>query len=161
MSLKDILQETLDSWGWEDEIIHDESDDTFLINTPYDIDNQTYSFAMWTDEPRQWIGLSIKSPLTVPEGRREQAAVLLNFFNRGLNIGRLELDPDTGGIFFKQIIDVEGTQPTPTLFVNLRSAGGASFGPHRVAAMGAIAFTKVDVSQVIEDFLIAIAAPDL
>lgn len=58
-------------------------------------------------------------PLTVPESHRAHLAQVLTRLNFGLIIGNFELNLETGEIRYKTSIDLEGTQPVPTLVKQL------------------------------------------
>jgi len=159
MSLKDAFQAALDEWEWDDEIEHDDDDDTDIMRTSIGIDGKAYSFIMWTDEDRQWIQVSVKSPLSIPEARRGDGALLLNFFNSGMTIGKLTMGMDDGFIYYSNCLDIEGTEAVPTLFSNMRGAAERAFNEARFNAMAAVAYTKQKLTTVIEEFEAAINAP--
>ncbi len=152
MLLKDAFQAAMDEWEWEDSIDHDESDDTYIMRTGVLIDGQRYSFVIWTDEDRKWISISVKSPVTVPESRRQEAAALLNYFNCGTRIGKLCLHEDDGTLYYENTMDIEGSDPSVTLFTNMRNRAEEAFGEARCSAIGAIAFSKQKLKSVIEDY---------
>lgn len=152
MSLKDVFQAALDEWEWEDELIHDESDHTDLLRTSYTIADKTYSFVMWTDEDKQWISISLKSPLAIPEARRADGALLLNFFNQGLSMGKFTMDMDDGAVYYSNNLDIEGVGAVPLLFSNMRNAAGGAFSELRFNAIAAVAYTKQKLATIIEEF---------
>lgn len=151
MTLRDVLQDTLSQWGWHDEIIHDEQDDTDFIRTNYQIDSQLYSLVFQVDEQRQWISLSIMAPLFVPDDRLDDAAVLVNHFNARLNMGTFYID-SKGAVLYRVAFDVEGTEAVVTQFENLRSLGGNALNRQRMKAIATVALTGTDVHDIIDDY---------
>ena len=156
MLLIEAFQSALNEWDWDDEIEHDESDGTDFMRTSLSLHEQSFSFVVWTDQARQWIGLSLRSPLIIPEIRRDTAAILCNFFNAGMRIGKFVAYPADGGVCFEQIIDIEGSDPTSQLFSNLRIAAESAFGEKRFAAFVDGALTDRDIEVIIGDFLEAV-----
>lgn len=160
MALKDVFQLALTEWEWEDAIEHDDDDDTDYIRTATIMFDQRYSLVMYTDEDRQWITISVKSPVVIPKNRFEDAAVLLNRFNLGLKFGRFTTYDVDGGLIYSNTLDVEGLNVTPIVFTNLRDSAGFAFSEHRCNAIGALAFTKQAVVDIISDYEASIA-PDI
>ena len=152
MLLKDAFQAAMDEWEWEDSIDHDESDDTYIMRTRYYIEGQSYSFVILTDEDRKWITISVKSPVIIPEARRADAAVLLNYFNCGIRIGKLCVHEDDGTVYYENTMDIEGTEPAPMLFSNMRDRAGSAFDESRCNAIGALSFTKQKLRSIIEEY---------
>jgi hypothetical protein len=152
MSLKDVFQEALNEWEWDDDIIHDESDNTDLLRTTYSIDEKTYSFVMWTDEDRQWISISLRSPISIPDVRRGDGAILLNYLNCGLSIGKLTMDTDDGYVLYSNRLDIEGSEAVPMIFYNMRGAAVSAFSENRFNAIAAVAYTKQKLNSIIQEF---------
>jgi hypothetical protein len=110
MTIKQQFQIALNEWEWEDEIEHDESDDTDIVRTSYIIDDKRYSVVMWSDEGRQWISISVRSPISIPETRRADGALLLNYFNSGMSIGKFTMGMDDGYVYYSNTLDIEGVE---------------------------------------------------
>jgi hypothetical protein len=160
MLFKDVMQEALNEWDWDDEIHHDDSDDTDYVRTTISIDSQSYSFVIWTDENRKWACVSMRSPIAIAEERRDAGAVLMNFFNTGIRTGKFTMSPTDGSVQYENMVDLEGTEPVVQIFTTLRVVAENSFITQRANAIGAIAFTKKDVHEVISDFLEEVNSSD-
>lgn len=159
MALKDVLQDALNEWGWEDEIEHDDDDDTDYVRTTTVMFDQSYSFVIYTDEERQSITISVKSPVTIPKIRFADATVLLNRFNLGLRFGRFTCYDEDGGLIYSNTLDLEGLHPVPVVFTNLRDSAGFAFSEHRCNAIGALVFTKQSTADIISEYEENIASP--
>lgn len=159
MTIKQVFQAALNEWEWEDEIEYDESDDTDIVKTSYSIDEKRYSFVMWSDERRQWISISVKSPLSIPDARRADGALLLNYFNSGMSIGKFTMGMNDGYVYYSNTIDIEGTEAVPMLFSNMRIAAASAFGEQRFSAIAAVAYTKQKLKSIIDEFAQALNAP--
>lgn len=152
MALKEVFQLALDEWGWEDKIEHDDDDDTDIIRTVTTMFDQNYSCLIWTDEERQWITISVKSPVVIPKTRFADGAVLVNRMNLGLRFGRFTIYEEDGGLIFSNTIDLEAIEANPVIFTNLRDSAGFAYSEYRCNAFGALAFTKQPVETIISEY---------
>ena len=151
MPLKDIFQKALDELEWEDDIDHDDSEDTDYINTGFIIDGQNYRLTLVTDEKRQHVSIRMKSPIAIPKARRKDGALVLNALNVGLALGNLEA-PENGSIIYRWTIDVEGTVAATAQFKTLIAAASAAFDELRVAMIGKVAFTKQLGEDIVQEY---------
>lgn len=151
MALKDVFQEALDELGWEDEITHDDSDDTDFINTGYSIDGQSYRLTIITDERRQRMAVSMKCPIAIPKARQKDGAVVINALNVGLVVGNLEF-PASGAVHYRWAIDVDGTTPSPEQIKVLVNAATGTFDELRVSIIGKVAFTKQSGEEIASEY---------
>src|SRR5271155_2105432 len=98
MALKDVLQQWLDEAEWEDEIRHDDDDDTDFVSTSIEIGGQGYRLLLINDEARQTVRVSLFSPIKIPQHRAKEAACVLNFLNVHIAFGNFEMND--GGIVY-------------------------------------------------------------
>jgi hypothetical protein len=151
MTLKVLFQKALTELEWEDEIKHDESDNTDYINTGFTIDGQTYRLTLYTDEEKQFLSILMKSPINIPRIRHTEAAVVINALNTRMRLGNLECN-DEGGVYYRWTMDVEDSTPSTTQLKNMiRSASGV-FDELRVGAIGSVAFTKLSASEILSEY---------
>jgi hypothetical protein len=67
LALKDVLQQFLDSENWEDQIAHDDLDNTDFISAGFVIAGQRYRLILITAEVPQTIRVVLVSPLRIPK----------------------------------------------------------------------------------------------
>jgi hypothetical protein len=158
MALRDLLQQFLDSEQWEDQIAHDDSDNTDFISTGFVIDGQRYRLILITAEGPQTIRVVLISPLKVPKARLREAAIVLNALNVAMAYGNFELD-DEGSVYFRWGFDVEGAKAVRMQFGHLINAGTSAFNELRASVIGAAAFSKQSAETIISDYRKAIARP--
>ena len=151
MSLKDLLQQFLNDEKWEDEIRHDDDDDTDFIRTDFEIDGQSYGLILITAEQSQTIRVVLISPIKIPKPRAKEAAFVLNYLNSCMSYGHLQMTDD-GEVCFRWAMDVEGATAAPAQFAHLIAAATAAFDELRRPAIGAAAFTKQSADDIIAEF---------
>jgi hypothetical protein len=155
MALKDVLQQFLDSEQWQDEIAHDDRDDTDFISTGFQIDGQRYRLILITAELPVTLRVVLISPLKIPKARARGAAIVLNALNVRLAYGNLEMDEE-GSVYFRWGMDVEGATAVPMQFGHLINAATSAFDELRTAAIGAAAFSKQPAEDIIDEYKIAL-----
>ena len=79
---------------------------------------------------------------------------MLNRLNKNVYCGSLDLAGDS--VRYIQIVDVEGFTPEVQLITNIRTAAGSAFRAKITEAIGALAFTKLPVDDIIAQY----EAPD-
>ena len=151
MSLKEVFQEALDELEWADEIRHDDSDNSNYVNTLFGIDGQIYALLISTHEYSKTIKLYLTSPIRIPKARSKEGAYVLNYFNCCIPFGNLE-SSEEGSVYYRWCIDVEGTTPSTKQFLNMINAATRSFSELRVAAIGAAAFSKNPVEEILREY---------
>jgi hypothetical protein len=151
MTLKDVLQQFLNDEQWEDEIVHDDGDNTDFINTGFQIDGQRYRLILITAEKIQTIRALLVSPIKIPKPRAKEAASVLNSLNIHICYGNLEMDNE-GAVYYRWGIDIEGTTAAPKQFGSLISAATSAFDELRSSAIGAAAFTKQSAQEIIREY---------
>jgi hypothetical protein len=157
MQLKDVLQQFLNSEEWKDEIEHDDSDNTDFISTRYGIKGQTYDLQLTADQDRQVIRVLMVSPITMPGGRRTEAAIVVNGLNSRMGFGNLGINDD-GAIYYRWAMDVEGATAAPQQFANMVAMAASAFDNIRCAALGAAAFSKQSGEEILKDYQEAVEA---
>jgi hypothetical protein len=158
MALKDVLQQFLDSEQWQDEIAHDDRDDTDFISTGFQIDGQRYRLILITAELPVTLRVVLISPLNIPKSRAREAAIVLNALNVRLAYGNLEMDEE-GSVYFRWGMHLEGSIAVPMQFGHLINAATSAFDEPRSAAIGAAAFTKQSAEAIITEYKNALAKP--
>jgi hypothetical protein len=158
MALKDVLQQFLDSENWEDQIAHDDSDNTDFISTGLVIDGQRYRLILIAAEVLQTIRLVLISPLKVPKARSRETAIVLNALNVHMAYGNFEMD-DEGSVYFRWGFDVEGATAVPEQFGHLINAGTSAFNQLRASVIGAASFSKQPAETIILEYKKAIVRP--
>ena len=122
MALKDVFQQFLNDVEWEDEIAHDDSDDTDFISTGCQIDSQRYrlkyDYLRESSDDQNFARLSI----WIAEDRAREAAFVLNDLNLRMGYGNLEMAEDGAGLNHRWALDVEGATASPEQFGNLIGA---------------------------------------
>ena len=74
MTLKDVMQQFLNEVEWEDEIEHDDSDDTDFVSTDLQIEEQKYRLILITAEEAKTIRMLLVSPIRIPKQRAKETA---------------------------------------------------------------------------------------
>jgi len=159
MVLKDVLQQFLDDEQWQDEIAHDDRDDTDFISTGFQIDGQRYRLILITAELPKTIRVLLISPLKVPKARAREAAIVLNALNVRLAYGNLEMD-DEGAVYFRWGMDLEGATAVPMQFGHLINAANSAFDEIRAAVIAAAAFSKQSAEDIINNYKNALERPN-
>ena len=157
MALNAILQAALDSWGWEDAIEHDSNDGSDFVTTTITLDDQRFRITLVADEARQWLTIILRVPFTIPPSRQTDGVALVNQLNRGLGMGHFVLEHD-GAVDCQHTVDVEDAEPSAALYRNMLSGLIGALSAPRVAALGAVAFTRVPLAQVLDDLAAAMEA---
>lgn len=151
MTFKEVFQIALNELEWDDEIDHDDSDDTDFISTGYSIDGQSYQLTIVTDEGRQRLSVTMKSPIAIPKGRQKDGAIVVNALNVGMAVGNLEFAAN-GSLFYRWAIDVDGTAPSAAQIKTLVSAAAAAFDELRTSMIGKVAFTKQPGEDIVTEY---------
>jgi hypothetical protein len=158
LALKDVLQQFLDSENWEDQIAHDDLDNTDFISAGFVIAGQRYRLILITAEVPQTIRVVLVSPLRIPKDRFREAAIVLNSLNVHMAYGNFEMD-DEGSVFFRWGFDLEGATAVPMQFGHLINAGTSAFNELRASVIGAAAFSNQSAEVIIHDYKKPIARP--
>ena len=156
MTFKEVFQAALDQMEWDDDIAHDDSDNTDFINTGYSIDGQSYRLILVTDEDRQRISISMKSPISIPKNRQKDGAFVVNALNVGLSVGNLEFT-ENGSIYYRWAIDVDGSAPSADQIKTLIGAAGSAFDELRASMLGKVAFTKQTGEEIVAEYREAVS----
>lgn len=151
MTLKDVLQDALDQMGWEDDIDHDESDNTDFINTGYSIDDQPYRLIIIADEDTQRFSVTMKSSIAIPKSRQKDAALVVNALNVGLSVGNLEFS-ENGSVYFRWAIDVDGSTPSPDQIRSLIVFAEYAFDELRASTIAKVVFTKQGGEKIVGEY---------
>jgi hypothetical protein len=151
MSLKDVLQEFMNGEEWEDEIQHDDSDNTDFVNTQIDIDGQIHTLLLLTDDDNHLMQVAMFSPIVVPKERRNDACVLVNGLNNRMRYGNL-LIQDSGNFAWRWAVNVEGIIAAPIQIANMFRVAVGAFDTLRRDAMGAAAFSKQSGKELLDNY---------
>ena len=155
MKLKQVLQQFLDEEKWEDEIGFDEYDQSYFIATNFVIMGQTYQLHIATYEIHREIKVVLSPPMKISTDRRDDAYRLINDLNLRIRAGNLEMNDD-GMLYYRWSISVEGVEATPQQFGKLLTTAISIFDEIRTASLGAVAFTKLPIDQVLSDYNLAV-----
>lgn len=149
MDYRTLLQETLDFWEWDTELEIDEEDGSNFFSTSYNIDGNIYTLYLGIT-PMHLARIYLHSPVSVPSNRSTDACVLINRLNYSIYSGCLNLIENR--VRYMHVIDLENASPDKHLISNMRIAAGNAFRPKIAQAIGALAFTKMSVDEIIEQF---------
>jgi hypothetical protein len=153
MKLTSVLKEFMDSKGWEDEIKIDDDGDTSVAST-FNINDQGHRFFFEIFEAGEVFKLYMYSPFSVPALRKAEMAIILNFVNMRVRIGRFATPTEdkSSPVQFFAVADVEGGQLGATMINTMINACTEYFevyGP----LMATVALTKISAKQAIADFI--------
>jgi hypothetical protein len=157
MQLKDVLQRFLKLEEWEDEIVHDDDDNTDFIDTRMEIDGQVYTLQLVTDQEKQVIKVTLISPIAMPERRRMEGGIVVNGLNNRMSFGNLGI-LDDGRIYYRWAMTMDGITATPQQFGSMVAAASSAFDNLRGTAIGTAAFSKQSGQQILKDYHEAVEA---
>lgn len=151
MNFKQYLAQVLTEWGWDDETVESNEEQGYhFVETTYGIDGNLYRLFIEGYDAPCLIKIFLYSPISVPERRFADGCVLVNRLNKSIYAGRLDLTDDS--VRYRHVVDVEGFEPVVRLVSNMREASANAFRPKIVEAIGALAFTKMKVGEIIAQF---------
>lgn len=150
--MKDILEEASRSWGWNNlQVQHNEANDCHFLQSFYTLDENSYSLYLEGFNKSHWVKITLYSQIIIPDARKTDTCVVLNQINQYSMPGSLTLTDDKQ-TKYSHFVDTEdiivGTKFLENMFAGARWA----FRPATVRALGALAYTKVSVQEIIAQF---------
>ena len=154
-----VMQQYLAQEGWGDEIAIDEDDDA-LIKTTLSFDGQTHPLYIEGLTSIQNFKVHLYSSFSVPPHRQDEIAILLNFINVRLFLGRfaLRISDEAAPIQFLSSFDMEEGEMSAKMIFNMVGAGVHALSRYR-DSLAAVALTKTSAREAINEFLLSEEAP--
>jgi hypothetical protein len=150
-----VMQQYLAYEGWSDDIAIAEDGDA-SIKTTMRFDGQTHQLYLEGWASIQNFKVYLYSSFSVPPHRHDEIAVLLNFINLRLGLGRFALRycDDAAPIQFLASVDVEEGEMSVKMICNMIGAGVHSLSRYR-DILAAVALTKTTAREVINEILLS------
>ena len=154
-----VMQQYLAYEGWDDDITIDEDGDAF-IKTTMRFDGQTHQLYLQGWAHIQNFKVYLYSSFSVPPHRQDEIAILLNFINLRLGLGRfaLRMSDEAAPIQFLSSVDVEEGEMSVKMISNMIGAGVNALCRHR-DSLAAVALTKTSAREAINQILLSEEAP--
>ncbi|WP_363349014.1 hypothetical protein [Methylocystis echinoides] len=146
--MKDVLQETIFSWGWQDRIQHDPQSGSDFVTTIYIRHGEPFVYTLTVNEGRRKLGIHINSPIQIPLARKVEAIAIANYFNVRSTTGAYYIT-ETGDLCYQWMLLAVGAEPTIGVFKALRDDANKAFDQTYTPFLTA-AFTDNPASQIIE-----------
>ncbi len=151
MSLRELLENALKEREWDQEVIHDDDDNSDYVNVQFTIDNQNYLLQIIADDEMETLRVLLFSNIKIPTGRLKEASQVINWFNYRLNYGNFDLEPD-GKVYYRWGLALRDAKPATTQIHILISTAADAFDETHVSAIASCAFTKQSAEDIIKDF---------
>lgn len=154
-----VMQQYLAYEGWDDDIAIAEDGDA-SIKTTMRFDGQTHQLYLEGWASIQTFKVYLYSSFSVPPHRHDEIAILLNFINLRLGLGRFALRycEDVVPIQFLASVDVEEGEMSVKMITNMIGAGAHALSRHR-DSLAAVALTKTSAKEAINEILLSEEAP--
>jgi len=151
--ITEIVKAWLDEndWTYDLDITDDES--SSRIKASVQIASQDFVVCIDVDEDDEQVEVLFFTPFNVPVDRIEEMAVVLNWINNADRVGRM-IVPVTAQpmpIQWKAIIDVEGSELSPTQVGTIISAAAVLFEAY-TETISSVALTKRTADDAIKDW---------
>lgn len=154
-----VMQQYLANEGWSDDIAIAEDGDA-SIKTTMRFDGQTHQLYLEGWASIQTFKVYLYSSFSVPPRRQDEIAVLLNFINLRLGLGRFALRycDEAAPIQFLASVDVEEGEISVKMISNMIGAGVHSLSRYR-DFLAAVALTKTSAKEAINEILLSEESP--
>lgn len=149
MILADKIQELILSKGWNDVVIQDEENQSSSVNFRYNINEQSFSVFIDTDEARDAVKFYIQAPFNVLAKQVNEMALLLNRINIETPMGSFVVYPD-GTLIWRHSIDFENIEPSTVSLDNNMGAGINCFREW-FEEISAVALTKTTAQDIFDE----------
>jgi len=152
MKLTSAVKKYLEMQEWTDEIEVDDDGDS-VVKSGFNINGQSYRFYIEGWEAQERLKVFMYSPFNVPLARMNEMAVIMNWVNWRIAIGRFAFkrQDEPSPVQYYGMVDVEGGTLSPEMVQQL--VGGAvelfeAYGD----IMTTVALTKTSAETAIADF---------
>ena len=154
-----VMQQYLAYEGWDDDIAIAEDGDA-SIKTTMRFDGQTHQLYLEGWASIQTFKVYLYSSFSVPPHRHDEIAILLNFINLRLGLGRFALRycDDAAPIQYLASADVEEGEMSVKMITNMIGAGVHALCRYR-DFLAAVALTKTTAKEAINEILLSEEAP--
>lgn len=150
-SLKEVLQETIHSWGWQDRIQRDAATGSDFVTTIYIRHGESFIYTLTVNEGRRRFGIHVNSPIQIPPGRKIEALLVANYFNTRSLTGAYYVT-DTGDLCYQWMLFASlGAEPDIGAFKILRDDANKAFEQSFTPFLTA-AFTASPAAEIISKF---------
>jgi hypothetical protein len=149
MLLADKIQELILSMGWNDVVIKDEENQSSSVNFRYNINEQSFSVTIETDEARDAVKFYIQAPFNVLTKQVNEMALLLNRINIATPMGAFIVYPD-GSLVWRHMIDFENIEPS-TVSLNNNMGAGINCFREWFEQISAVALTKTTAEDIFNE----------
>jgi len=150
MTLKDVLNEAIKRWGWQERIQHDVESETDFVGTTYLKHNKAFVYTLTTNDKFHKIGIYVKAPIQAPIDRIIESSLIANYFNIYSTTGSYYVT-ESGDICYRWMLSVAGTQASVEMFRALRDAASRAFEETYNSFLAA-AFTSSSVLEIIQKY---------
>ena len=150
MDSKAILQEWLDSRGWDDELIVSDDGTEVSLRTGIELDENSWNLFVDANNQSCLVGFFLYSSFKVKTAKRAEACLLVNEINDRMRLGRFVVR-DNGQIQYRQQVDFEAAEPT-SRSMELMAVPAFSFCETYNSTLAAVALTKQTAADAIAEF---------
>ncbi len=146
--MREVLEDTIFSWGWQDRIQHDPHTGSDFVATIYIRHGEPFVYTLTVNESRRKLGIHINSPIQIPSARKKEAVLIANYFNVRSATGAYHVT-ETGDLCYQWMLFAIGVQPDIGVFKALRDDANRAFDQAYTPFLTA-AFTENPAPQIIE-----------
>lgn len=146
--MRDVLQDTIFSWGWQDRIQHDPESGSDFVTTIYIRHGEPFVYTLTVNESRRKLGIHVNSPIQIPNARKRDAVLIANYFNIRSATGSYHIT-ETGDLCYQWMLFAIGAKPDIGGFKALRDDANRAFDQTYTPFLTA-AFTESPAAQIIE-----------
>jgi len=157
MALKDVLNEAIERWGWQERIQHDVESGTYFVGTTYIKHNKAFVYTLTTNDKFHKIGIYVKSPIQAPIDRIVESSLIANYFNIYSTAGSYYVTW-SGDICYRWTLSVAGAQASVEMFRALRDAANKAFEETYNSFLAA-AFTNSSALEIIKKYQLLSSTP--
>ncbi len=147
-TMRDVLQDTIFAWGWQDRIQHDPESGSDFVTTIYIRHGEPFVYTLTVNESRHKLGIHINSPIQIPNGRKKEAVLIANYFNIRSATGSYHIT-ETGDLCYQWMLFAIGAQPDIGVFKALRDDANRAFDQTFTPFLTA-AFTASPAPEIIQ-----------
>ena len=151
MTIRQALEEFLESTEWNEEIENDVESGESSLSTRLNVMNQLFDLDIFGIEKQDRIILHLTPPFRAIEGKQAELCQLFNYLNETyLFTGRLSVGKN-GRIRYKAVHDTDGLEPSHEMIRNMLNSAIALFD-HHIEQIAALAMTKQSFIETLADY---------
>jgi len=120
MKYQKLLQDWVKEKEWDDEVNYNEETNESVVNFKVNIDDQLFNTYIEGHEEKDWLSIYMYGPFNIKKNKSGEILKLFNRIHGATYYGRLVLQDD-GMIQYKQIMPLDGVEPSTSLVSNVYS----------------------------------------